>query len=158
MKHIKVFASILVLILLDQWSKIWAVSQLKGKDSIEIIKNIVEFQYLENRGAAFGMFQNKQIFFYVITIVVVVGLTYYYFKMPDNRRMIPLKIGYVGLFAGAVGNLIDRVMHQYVVDFIYFKWIDFPVFNLADIYVTVSIGFIAFMILFYYKEEDFSFI
>ena len=60
--------------------------------------------------------------------------------------------------AGAVGNMIDRVSQGYVVDFLYFKLINFPVFNVADIYVTVSVVCFAVLILFYYKEDDFSFL
>ena len=62
------------------------------------------------------------------------------------------------LVSGALGNVIDRVMHRYVVDFFYFEWIDFPIFNVADIYVVVSCILFLLLIFFYYKEEDFSFL
>ena len=75
-------------------------------------------------------------------------------KLPFTRRYLPLRVCMVLLVSGALGNVIDRVMHRYVVDFFYFKLIDFPVFNVADIYVTVGTFILAFLLLFYYKEED----
>ena len=62
------------------------------------------------------------------------------------------------LFAGGIGNFIDRVRFNYVVDFFYFKLIDFPIFNVADIYVSVSCVFLAILIIFFYKDKDFDFL
>ena len=71
-------------------------------------------------------------------------------------RYLPLRLCAVGIIAGAWGNCIDRIRLNYVVDFLYFKLIDFPIFNVADIYVTVSTFTMALLICFYYKEEDFE--
>ena len=62
----------------------------------------------------------------------------------------------LGVFiaSGAIGNLIDRIVLKYVVDFLYFELIDFPVFNIADCYITISVIILAIMLIFYYKEED----
>ena len=76
--------------------------------------------------------------------------------MPENRRYLPLRICAVLLCAGAVGNMIDRIFRGYVVDFFYFKLIDFPVFNVADIYVTTAAVILIVLIVFLYKEEDFD--
>jgi signal peptidase II len=100
----------------------------------------------------------KMIFFAVLTIVVLVLLAIVYQRIPLNRRFLPLNIIAVGIFAGAAGNLIDRVIHHYVIDFFYFSLINFPVFNVADIYVTLSAIALIIVVLFYYKEEDFSLI
>lgn len=81
-----------------------------------------------------------------------------YQRIPLNRRFLPLNIIAVGIFAGAAGNLIDRVIHHYVIDFFYFSLINFPIFNVADIYVTLSAVALIIAVLFYYKEEDFSLI
>ena len=100
----------------------------------------------------------KMTFFAVLTIVVLVLLAIVYQRIPLNRRFLPLNIISVGIFAGAAGNLIDRVIHHYVIDFFYFSLINFPIFNVADIYETLSAVALIIVVLFYYKEEDFSLI
>jgi signal peptidase II len=132
------------------------VKVLKENGSIPILKNIFELTYVENRGAAFGILQNCQWLFVVLTAVVLAVLFWFFFRMPEGRRYLPARLCLTGLAAGAVGNLIDRVVQGYVVDFFYFKLIDFPVFNMADIYVVVTILILAVLILFYYDEDEFS--
>ena len=157
-KHIRIFSSIIILIIIDQLTKIWAYSSLRGSFGIRIIPGVFELQYLENRGAAFGILQDHQGFFLLITIIAAIGLTYIYTRIPDKRKYTPLRISYVLLMAGAFGNMIDRAFRRYVVDFFYFKLIDFPIFNVADIYVTVTMALLLILILFYYKEEDLDFL
>lgn len=144
----------IALILLDQMSKLWVLKTLKEKDPIVLIKNVLELRYLENRGAAFGIFQNKQWFFVIITIIVLIALIYISRRIPMEKRYIWLNLCIYFIGAGAVGNMIDRVFRTYVVDFIYFKLIDFPIFNVADIYVTCSAFLLIYLILFYYKDEE----
>ena len=153
-KHIQIFSLIIILILADQLTKLWALAELRGSEGISVITGIFELQYLENRGAAFGILQNHQVLFLLITVLAAVLLTYIYARIPDDKKYIPLRICYVLLMAGAFGNMIDRAFRGYVVDFFYFKLIDFPIFNVADIYVTVSFAVLAVLILFVYKEED----
>lgn len=157
MKYIKGFLGVAVLVLLDQLTKYWATHTLKGKSPIVLWNDIFEFQYLENRGIAFGLFQNKTIVFVIFTIIILAVLIYYYRLIPSSRRMLPLRISFVMLAAGAVGNLIDRVANTFVIDFLYFKLINFPIFNVADCYVTVSLVLLSCLILFYYKEEELNF-
>lgn len=157
-KHWKIFSGIILFIILDQLLKVWALSQLKNQDPIIIVKNIFEFYYLENRGAAFGILQNRQIIFFILTILVLVAVTWFYLQLPDTRRYVPLRICYMFLMAGAIGNFIDRITRGYVIDFCYFKAINFPVFNIADIYVTVTVVLLLILILFYYKEDELSFL
>lgn len=148
---------ITLLILADQLSKLAAAKYLKQDGPVILWDGVFELRYLENRGAAFGIMQNKQIFFIIMTIVVLLGLSYIYLKrIPNERRFIPLNIIALLLAAGAIGNLIDRVILNYVVDFFYFKLIDFPIFNVADIYVTVAAVLLIIFSLFYYKEADFE--
>ena len=137
-KQIRIYIYIIGLILIDQLSKVWALSALRGTEGIVVIPNVFELSYLENRGAAFGILQDHQIFFVLITVAAAVILTWIYRRIPQTKKYIPLRISYALIMAGAFGNLIDRVFRGYVVDFFYFKWIDFPVFNVADIYVTVT--------------------
>ena len=144
--------------MIDQLSKIWALSALRGTEGIAVIPNVFELSYLENRGAAFGILQDHQIFFVLITVAAAVILTWIYRRIPQPKKYIPLRISYALIMAGAFGNLIDRVFRGYVVDFFYFKWIDFPVFNVADIYVTVAMVVLFILILTIYKDDDFHFL
>ena len=141
-------------VIFDQWTKILAVKHLKDQDPFVIWENVFELHYLENRGAAFGMLQDQRIVFYFSVIIVTAFLVYFYLKVPMTKKYLPLRISAVFIAAGAYGNFIDRVKLNYVVDFFYFKLIDFPIFNVADIYVTVTVFVLVFLILFYYKEED----
>ena len=143
-----------VLLLIDQLTKLWAVKILKPIGSIKIIHNVLEIYYVENRGAAFGIMQNKQWFFLIITLAVLVGLLWISGKIPEEKHFIPLKACLYFVGAGAVGNMIDRVFRKYVVDFIYFSLINFPVFNVADIYVTCGSALFFIVFIFVYKEED----
>ena len=92
-----------------------------------------------------------------ISAIAVIALIIAYIRIPGDRKYLPLRLIVIFLCAGAAGNLIDRVTLHYVRDFIYFSLLDFPVFNVADIYVTVSVFLLIILILFYYKEEDLQF-
>ena len=146
--------SVIVLVVFDQYTKILAVKHLKDQPDIPILKDIFELSYVENRGAAFGMMQNKQTFFIITTVLVVAAILWIYHTMPMEKKFIPGRVTLIFIIAGAIGNFIDRVSQGFVVDFLYFKLINFPVFNVADIYVTCSVFVLAFLLLFYYKEED----
>ncbi|MGN0344235.1 MAG: signal peptidase II [Lachnospiraceae bacterium] len=143
-----------LLILLDQGTKYLAVEKLKDRASFVIIRGVFELHYLENRGAAFGVLQGKKIFFITVTLVMVVLLTYVYGRIPTERKFFPLHGICIALFAGAIGNFIDRILHNYVIDFFYFSLINFPIFNVADIYVTCAMALFIILFLFYYKEAD----
>ncbi len=156
--HIISVISFLLLVLFDQVTKYFAVLKLKDKEPFVLLDGVFEFRYLENRGAAFGMMQNKQIFLLLLTGLFLVFLCYVFYKMPAQKKYIPLRILGVMVAAGAIGNMIDRVRQQYVVDFLYFKLIDFPIFNIADCYVTIAAAALFLLVFFYYKEEDFDFL
>ena len=113
----------------------------------------MEFVYTENRGAAFGILQGRQTFFYVMTIIVILFLVYFVYKTDFTLRNIPMLLVVILIFSGAIGNFIDRVKRQYVIDFIYFKPIDFPVFNMADIYITLGCVFLIVLMLTIYKKD-----
>lgn len=151
-------ASILILTFLDQLTKVLALADLKGQESVVLIKGVLELKYLENRGMAFGMFQGKIPLFVILCLVFFLTAIYAFVRIPKTRYYLPLMlIGYM-LLAGAMGNFIDRVFRGFVVDFIYFSLIDFPIFNLADIYVVVSGILLVLFVCFKYKEEDFTFL
>ncbi len=149
--------STIVLIVLDQWTKVLAVDALSKKNPIPLIHGVLEFAYVENRGAAFGIFQNGTVFFTVVGFVALTGILYLLLKMPFITHYLPMRVTLVMIAAGAIGNMIDRIQLTYVRDFIYFSLINFPVFNVADIYVTTAVCILIVLILFYYKDEDFVF-
>lgn len=149
----------IILIFLDQFTKLLAVKHLKEQNAFVILENVFELRYLENRGAAFGIMQGQKLFFIVFTSIALVGITWFYLKMiPSDKKYFFLEIISILLFSGAIGNLIDRIRLNYVIDFFYFKLIDFPIFNVADIYVTVAAFAMFGLGLFYYKDEDYDLI
>lgn len=153
-KYLSAILSILGLILIDQYTKFLALTHLKDQSPFVIWDGIFELRYLENRGAAFGIFQNQQMFFIIMTLVVLIGIVYIYIRTPDTKRYLPLRLTIIFITAGAIGNMIDRVFRNYVVDFFYFSLIDFPIFNVADIYVTVTFLVLAVLLLFFYKDDE----
>ncbi|MCI9531039.1 MAG: signal peptidase II [Lachnospiraceae bacterium] len=147
-------AGTLVLLGVDQYTKYLAAAYLKGGKSIILIKDVFQLQYLENQGAAFGMLQGKKLWFVAITLFMLAAMLAVYLRAPMGKRYRWMRLDLLLLTAGAVGNLIDRLTLDYVVDFFYFELINFPVFNVADIYVTVGMGILAVLILFYHQEEE----
>ena len=147
-------AGILIGVCLDQFTKYLAVLHLKGQAPLVLIDGVFQREYLENRGAAFGLFQGQRLFFFLSAGVILAIVVWFYLRVPMERRYLVLRILAVLIVAGAIGNFIDRLRLGYVVDFFYFCLIDFPIFNVADIYVTVSTFVLLFVMFFYYKEED----
>jgi len=165
-----------ILIVIDQLTKMLAVAFLKDKPAIPIIKDVFELKYLENTSAAFGMdpisflhkifqfeiFTNnpslyldvRMGFFYILTIVMICLLILFYMRIPNEKRFQYMDWITLFMIAGAFGNFIDRIIQQYVVDFLYFKLINFPIFNVADIYVTCAAFALLVLGFFYYKDED----
>ena len=148
------FALILISVFLDQYTKYLAVNHLMNKDDIILIPGVLQLHYLENTGAAFSLLEGKQVLFAIITPILLILLSYVLIRMPQNKKYTLLNYIIIFVIAGAIGNYIDRVTNNYVVDFIYFSLINFPVFNVADIYVTCSVIALFLVILFYYKDED----
>ncbi len=152
------FLGLIALVLADQFTKYIAVVHLKDQPAIPIIPDVLELNYLENRGAAFGMLQNQKIFFVFVAVIILAMIVYVLFKMPEKRKYTVLHVLLVLIAAGAIGNMIDRLRMDYVVDFISFVLIHFPIFNVADIYVTVATTVLVLLLLFYYKESDLNFL
>ena len=156
-KGILGFVISFILILVDQLTKLSAIHHLMGKDPLVLIDGVFELRYLENRGAAFGILQDKKLFFVIFTIIVLCLIIYVYLKrIPCEKKFIWMDLICILFVSGAVGNFIDRITKNYVVDFFYFKLINFPIFNVADIYVTVAAFAMIILGLFYYKEEDYN--
>lgn len=147
-----------ILIFLDQLTKHFAILYLKDKPSVAVIDGVFELKYLENRGAAFGMLQNQKFFFIFIAVVILAVIAYVLIKTPNHRKYLKLHVALVFVAGGALGNMLDRCRLDYVVDFLYFSLINFPIFNVADIYVTVSAVFLVILLLFVYTESDLNFL
>lgn len=152
--YITALISVVVLVCIDQFTKYLVVGHLKDRPAYVLIRNIFQLEYLENRGAAFGILQNQRVFFYISVLLITAAVIWFYSKVPMEKKYLPLRICAVLIVGGAFGNCIDRIRLNYVVDFFYFKLIDFPIFNVADIYVTVAAFLLVILILVYYKEED----
>lgn len=144
------------LVALDQYTKLYVVNHLKGQPPVVLVKGVFEFLYSENRGAAFGMMQGRQGLFFLIGVAVLAAAAYAMYRMPDwsSERYHLMKLCVIMITAGAIGNMIDRISRGYVVDFLYFSLIDFPIFNVADIYVTTATGLLLVLLMFYYSEEE----
>lgn len=143
-----------VLIAVDQATKLWARSFLMPVKSFTVIKGILDFTYVENRGAAFGIFSGKTGILAIISLAAVIGIMIYYFKLPKTPKYKYLRVSLILIAAGAVGNLIDRVFMGYVTDFIEVTFISYPVFNFADICVCVGAVLFAFLVLFVIKDDE----
>lgn len=147
-----------ILILLDQWSKRLALIHLKAYEAHPLIPGVLELLRIENTGAAFGILKGHMTFFYGITAIVGVFILFVLFKTPPHKKYFFFLVSLSFILSGAIGNLSDRIFRKSVVDFIYFVPIDFPVFNIADIFVTCGTALLMVLILFYYKDEDFCFL
>jgi len=135
---------VIFVVFIDQFSKYLAVKYLMPIGNFPVIKNFFYLTYVENKGAAFGILQNKTIFFIIITVFVGLILIYSMIKLPENSLY---NYTLAMILGGAIGNLIDRVRLGYVVDFINFKF--FPaVFNIADSFIVVGAIILGYLIIF----------
>ena len=135
-----VIMSIIGLIAIDQWTKIWAVRTLGSGTDLYLWKDVFHLHYISNDGAAWGMFSGKQSFLILLTFLIILGMAYYMIRLPKTKWGTWGKVAFVLIISGAIGNLIDRIHLGYVRDFLYFILIDFPVFNVADILVVCGTG------------------
>lgn len=134
--------------IIDRLTKLWAVKDLSSGHNVVIIKGFFEFSYLENKGAAWGIFQNKTIFLLCISIIIIMGMIYYLFKYKPKVKLLRIALGLI--IGGAIGNMYDRILNKYVVDFIYFHYKDgysFPTFNVADMSVVIGTMLLAIYLL-----------
>lgn len=157
----KYIGGLLLTILLvgaDQLTKMLSKEYLANTRGRDLIPGIFRLEYLENRGAAFGIFQEQRILLLFITVLILAILFYCYHKIPAKHKFVPMQFVILLITAGALGNMIDRIARTYVIDFLYFQLIDFPIFNLADCYVVIGTFVFILLVLFYYNEEDFDFI
>ena len=149
---------ILLLIWFDQFTKDLAVNKLMGKPAYVIWEGVFELDYLENRGVAFGMLQNKIPFILTVGVLFLICIFWLLGRMPDTKKFNILHIIFSFIIAGGIGNMIDRVANGYVIDFFSFVLIDFAIFNVADVYVVCATILLAIMILFVFKDDELTFL
>ncbi|MEG2984008.1 MAG: signal peptidase II [Peptostreptococcaceae bacterium] len=141
---------ILGLIGIDQVSKYVAINYLANIGSIPIIKDVVHLTYVENRGAAFGMFQNNQMIFVIVAIAACIFGIYYLYKKEINLLG---KAAIILIMSGAIGNLIDRVRLGFVIDYFDFRIVWDYVFNIADVFVVVGTILLCIYIIFFENDK-----
>lgn len=129
----------LFLIILDQWTKWLIIKNMELHESIPIIEGFFSITSHRNSGAAWGILQDQMLFFYIITVIVVIGLIYFMQKHGHESKLFAVSLSF--LLGGAIGNFIDRIIYQEVVDFLDFIIFTyhFPIFNIADSALTIGV-------------------
>ncbi len=146
-----------LLAVLDQITKYLAVLYLKGQSDIVLIPGVFRLTYVENFGAAFGTMQNSTIFLLAVTVILLVYLIWLYVSLCRKGYRI-LRMICLVIIAGGIGNIIDRIVYGFVVDFFYFELIDFPVFNVADCYITCAAAAMIISMFTVYKHDEMDFL
>ena len=130
-----------LMVLADQLFKMLAVQHLKGQAAVTVIPHIIGMRYAENTGAAFSILSGKVDFLIIITAAALILIAYcIFFKKFETKIE---EICFLLILAGGAGNLIDRILYGKVVDYLEFLFIDFPIFNFADILVCIGVGLYA---------------
>ena len=138
-------------VLLDQAAKLLVVNNLSQTDCFHVIPGVFDFVYVKNTGAAFSILSDNTALLAIVSVAFCIAIpVYWYVKKPKNRI---LQTSATLLFAGALGNAIDRIFRGYVIDFISTAFITFPVFNVADIAITAGAVLLIIYLLFFDKEE-----
>lgn len=145
---------IIIILIIDQLVKLWARNSL-AEAPIIVWKDVFSLRLVYNTGASFGIFRNHTIALTIFSIVGMLVMGVFYFILPKEKRMRPMRMTLALIIAGGFGNIIDRIWFGKVTDMISFDLINFPVFNVADIGVTCGAIILCLLWLFYYKDEDF---
>ena len=128
---------IAILVGIDQIVKYWTVANFAVNEGQDFIPGILSFFYIQNDGAAWGIFSGQMWLFYIITVAVVAVLVYMLHKEAKGAPL--LAIGLSFMIAGALGNFIDRLHLNYVIDMFRLEFVDFPIFNVADVCLTIGV-------------------
>ena len=142
---------IVAVIYLDQITKWLTVIKLDLGESFPLIKDVFHFTYVQNRGAAFGILQDQRWVFLVISTVAIAALSVMLWKNRKGSKLLCVAISMI--IGGGIGNMIDRCLLGYVIDFLDFTLIDFAVFNVADSFVCIGVGLFVLELILEFKEE-----
>ena len=142
----------LLLIGIDQLSKWYIVQNFELYGEQNLIPGFLSLFYIQNRGAAWGIFEGRMIFFFIITVVVVGYMIYSFHKYNTDSKIIGWSFSLI--LAGALGNFIDRVFNGFVVDMFRFDFFNFPIFNIADACLTIGVILMIIYILFVEGKDD----
>lgn len=149
---------VLILLAFDQFTKHLVIVHLKNSPAISLIDGVLELKYLENRGSAFGILQNQKFFILFVGIVFMAVILFFLLKLPPYKKFRIVHLFLSAIIAGGLGNMFDRFRFDFVVDFIYFVLINFPIFNVADCYIVISTIGLFILFMFVYKEKDLEFL
>ena len=147
---------VIFVVLFDQITKMLVVRNMGLNDSKPLIEDVFELHYIQNTGSAWGMFSGKTLILTIVSLLLMGGLVYVLWNLSSDRYYRLLRLFISMIMGGAIGNMIDRIRLGYVVDFLYFKLINFPVFNVADIFVTVPIILVIIFVIVRYHGDDFD--
>ena len=147
-RKVSIFISILLLILLDQAVKGYVVKEIPLGGMRRFIPKVVSLTYLKNSGAAFSMLENQQWFFTIITLIAMAAAFVYLYR--HIKGSIWLLLGLTLIISGGIGNFIDRLRQGFVVDMFHLDFMNFAIFNVADIYLTIGVG----LLLIYLLREE----
>ncbi len=147
-----------VLLAFDQYTKYLVTLHLKNRPALVLIDGVLELQYFENTGIAFSLFRDRKSFILITGFLVLAVVLFFLFRVPRQKKFCAIHFLMSMLIAGALGNIIDRIRFDYVVDFISFVLIHYPIFNVADCYIVVAAVMLFLLFMFVYKEEDLEFL
>ncbi|MGV8907088.1 MAG: signal peptidase II [Acetobacterium sp.] len=143
-----IYISIIVFaIFLDQYSKYLVLTLLKPIETFPLISNVFHLTYTENTGAAFSLFSDMQTFLIATTVIFILILIWLLIKIPKIRENLGVNISISFIIGGAIGNMIDRVRLDFVVDFLDFRLFNFAIFNFADSFVVCGSIFLVIALL-----------
>lgn len=141
-KRVQIMGSYLILttilVIIDQLTKYLTVENIVLHEVVEVIPNILSFTYIQNSGAAFSILEGQMLFFYIVSVIVIAFLLYYMYTEAQNNKILGILLSIV--LAGTIGNFIDRLLYQYVIDMIQLEFVNFAIFNVADMFLTVGVA------------------
>lgn len=133
----------------DFISKVIVSSNMELYGTAPFLPGIIEFRYIRNTGAAWGMFSDSRWVFMVLTAIAIIAIPFFLYKFGKVHKLFGISLSLI--WGGAIGNMIDRVFYGSVVDFINFQFVDFPVFNIADCCVTIGAAMMLVYVIFFDK-------
>ena len=140
-----------IIVAVDQFTKFLTVQNIDLYEIVEVIPNVLSWMYIRNTGAAWSILEGQMWFFYLITIIVVGAVIYYLQKFGKNSRLFSIALALI--LAGSIGNFIDRIRFEYVIDMVRLEFINFPIFNVADMSLSIGV-FLMIIFVFIYERNE----